>query len=323
MAQRQARILGGTGVRTPWRRLPARVRAAVEECLGSPVVRARTIRGGFSPGLAADVRAASGLRVFLKAVGPERNPDSPDLHRQEAAIASRLPAAVPAPRLLWSWDEGPGGWVALAFAWLDGAMPRLPWRRSDAWRVLSALDAMAADLTPAPIEGLPPAADAFRASINGWSRLRAEGGEGALTPAFRRGLDTLCALEAAAPAAAEGDTLLNLDVRRDNLILGPAGEVWVVDWPGACRGAAFVEALLFLPSLAMQGGPAPEEALMRSAALRAADPGAVDSVLAAAAGYFTYHALQPPPPGLPTLRAFQAAQGETARAWLGRRLRWL
>ena len=34
------------------------------------------------------------------------------------------------------------------------------------------------------------------------------------------------------------------------------------------------------------------------------------------AGYLTERSLQPPPPGLPMLRRFQAAQGEVARRWL-------
>ena len=54
---------------------------------------------------------------------------------------------------------------------------------------------------------------------------------------------------------------------------------------------------------------------------RAADPAAVDSYVAALAGYFTRQALLPPPPGLPTLRAFQAAQGTIARTWAAERLR--
>jgi len=33
-------------------------------------------------------------------------------------------------------------------------------------------------------------------------------------------------------------------------------------------------------------------------------------------GDFTSQALLPPPPGLPTVRAFQAAQGQVARSWL-------
>lgn len=54
---------------------------------------------------------------------------------------------------------------------------------------------------------------------------------------------------------------------------------------------------------------------------RAADAEAVDTVVVALAGYFTRQALLPPPPGLPTLRAFQAAQGVIARAWVADRLR--
>jgi hypothetical protein len=51
-----------------------------------------------------------------------------------------------------------------------------------------------------------------------------------------------------------------------------------------------------------------------------AEPAAVTACIAALAGFFTYGALQPPPPGLPTLRPFQAAQGVVTREWLARRL---
>ena len=44
--------------------------------------------------------------------------------------------------------------------------------------------------------------------------------------------------------------------------------------------------------------------------------------VAAIAGYFTWGALQPAPPGIPTVRAFQAAQGVVARAWLAQRTSW-
>ena len=45
-------------------------------------------------------------------------------------------------------------------------------------------------------------------------------------------------------------------------------------------------------------------------------------VVAAVAGFFTSRALQPPPSGLPTVRAFQAAQGDVARRWLAQRTGW-
>jgi hypothetical protein len=49
---------------------------------------------------------------------------------------------------------------------------------------------------------------------------------------------------------------------------------------------------------------------------RAARRETVVAAVCAMAGFFTERALRPPPPGLPTLRAFQAAQGEIARRWL-------
>jgi hypothetical protein len=45
-------------------------------------------------------------------------------------------------------------------------------------------------------------------------------------------------------------------------------------------------------------------------------------LVAAFGGFLVRHSLQPPPPGLPTLRAFQAAQGALALAWLRRLTGW-
>jgi hypothetical protein len=41
-------------------------------------------------------------------------------------------------------------------------------------------------------------------------------------------------------------------------------------------------------------------------------------LVAAMAGYFAERARLPDPPGLPTVRAFQRAQGEVTLAWLRR-----
>jgi Ser/Thr protein kinase RdoA (MazF antagonist) len=109
--------------------------------------------------------------------------------------------------------------------------------------------------------------------------------------------------------------LLHTDIRADNLLLAGDGAV-VVDWPHACRGAAFADLVFFAPSVAMQGGPEPPALLARSGAGRAASREAVTAVVCALAGYFTERSLQPAPSGLPTVRAFQAAQAEVTRRWL-------
>jgi hypothetical protein len=71
----------------------------------------------------------------------------------------------------------------------------------------------------------------------------------------------------------------------------------------------------------MQGGPDPESYLRRFP-VDAVPADAIDAVLCTITGFFVHHSLEPPPPGIPTLRPFQAAQGRIALAWLRDRLGW-
>lgn len=48
----------------------------------------------------------------------------------------------------------------------------------------------------------------------------------------------------------------------------------------------------------------------------------IAAMVAGIAGYFTYQATLPPPPGLLTIRKFQEAQAVPARAWLARLTGW-
>ncbi len=95
------------GVRRRYDEVPDRVRAWVEARLGSPVVTAFE-----QPGCATRVVCADGTRAFVKAVGPELNPDTPAMFRREAYALS-LPGDHP----LWAslldvLDELPGGGAA-------------------------------------------------------------------------------------------------------------------------------------------------------------------------------------------------------------------
>jgi aminoglycoside phosphotransferase (APT) family kinase protein len=305
------------GARVQWAELPAPVRAAIERVCGSPVVSARTQPGGFSPGVAARVVCAEGTRRFIKAVSAEANPDSPGMHRQEARVLATLDPLItaghlPVPRLLGSVEAGP--WVALVMADVEGRHPALPWRDDDIGLVLAALDRLAEALTPAPAR-VPSIADKYRTEFTGWRILSRAPNGSRLDPWSRRHIEELADLETTWEGHASGDTLLHTDVRADNLLITDSGVV-VVDWPHACRGAAFVEPVFMAPSVAMQGGPGPSELLARSRAGRTASRAALAATVCAVAGYFTESALRPPPPGLPTVRAFQAAQGDVARRWL-------
>lgn len=305
------------GSRVDWRDVPADVRSGIERICGAPVTEATTQPGGFSPGVAVRVLCADGSRFFVKAVSAEVNPESPDLHRREAEILRALDpliaaGRVPVPRLRGSADIGP--WAALVIDDIEGRQPAVPWRPDELTVVLSALDQLADALTPSPAV-VPGIAERYRDVFTGWRTLAGQPVTGRLDAWSRGHLGELAELESSWEARACGTTMLHTDVRADNLLLA-GGRVFFVDWPHACQGAPFVDAVFLAPSVAMQGGPAPADLLAQTRQGNEADPAALAALVCAMAGYLTERALRPPPPGLPTVREFQAAQAEIARDWL-------
>jgi aminoglycoside phosphotransferase (APT) family kinase protein len=309
------------GVRIEWAQVPAPVRAAIEDACGAAVVRARTQPGGFSPGLAARVLCANGARYFVKAVSAQANPDTPGLHRQEARVLAALEPLIasrqlPIPRLYGVVDRPP--WIALVLQDIAGRQPQLPWQTTELRQVVAALDRLVGALTPAPVP-VPPVGERLGAEFTGWRTLAASPRRDHLDPWSRAHLDQLADLEATWADHAAGDTLLHADIRADNILLTGHGAI-VVDWPWACRGASFTDLVLFAPSVAIQGGPPPAELIASSRSGGAASPRAVTALVCALAGYLTERSLRPPPLGLPTIRAFQAAQATITRQWLTERL---
>ncbi|RPE45227.1 phosphotransferase family enzyme [Streptomyces sp. Ag109_O5-1] len=308
------------GARTPWEALPAPVRTAVTDLLGgAPVTHAATQPGGFSPGVAARIRTAAHRTAFVKAVSADANPHSPALHRTEARNAAALPDTVPAPRLLGTYDDGT--WVALVFEEVKGRQPHIPWRPDELRRVLDAVTTLGRTLTPAPVDA-PPAAEHLADTLDGWRKLI----EGPDADADRLDewtvvhLADLADLAAPWPGSVTGDTLAHADLRADNMLLTDDGGVVFVDWPHAVRAAPWFDLLVMLPCVTAQGGPDPEGVFGAHPLGRDADPDAVTAALAALTGYFLQSSVLPAPPGLPTLRPFQRAQGDAALAWLRTRL---
>lgn len=313
--------LRGVGVRAEWSGLPAGVRQDIEQLLGADVVEAESQQGGFSPGVAARVRLRDGRRVFVKASSSEMSPDSPEINRREAMIASALPTTVPTPRLLTTYDRG--GWVALVFEDVCARSPQLPWRQPELDRVIAAVTELATSLTPSPIV-LPPISGESE-GFAGFQDLRALAADGdeldGLDPWIVRNLDRLADLHDGWAEATRGGTLLHLDLRADNLLLTDE-RVMFIDWPWAAVGAAWIDLLGMLPSVAMQGGPSPSEVFDTNPLARQAEPEAVTVTLAGLTGMFVSQSRLPDPLGLPTLRRFQRAQGLQAARWLQQRTGW-
>lgn len=298
--------------------MPERVRTAIDAIAGSPVVEAVNLDGGFSPGPAARCTLSDGRVVFVKAAGMELNAVTPAMHRREAEVLAGLADDVPAPQLIGVFDDG--DWVALVIEWIDGAMPVAPLGHDDVERLLGLVERLSRiDGGPA----LQSCADAHPGLFGHWQQLIDQPISG-LDAWSCRHLEQLAELEVDVADAIAGDRLVHLDFRSDNVIFasaGPGHDV-VVDWPGASVGAGWIDLVGLLPALELDGGPTPEEVFGHHPVARAADPDAVTAFVASIAGYFTRMSLLPPPPGLPTVRLFQAAQARVARRWIAQRQGW-
>ena len=301
--------------RLRWDQLPADARSGIERLAGGSVVAAVSCTGGFSPGMASRLELSGGRRVFVKAMDAVDWPEQITHYRVEARVSAALPPDVPAPRLLeWSDD---GRWVILVFECVDGIEPTLRDSPSAALRIAPALDDLATTWTPSPV---PLAADHPR--LGGWADLAMDPDALArLASADKWATDhlgTLIDLEDAGLAAAQGDTLVHFDAYPHNMLLA-GGRVIFVDWPHARRGAPFVDLIAFASSAA-GAGIDPDSLLLGRAATAGRDPGIVDAVLAAHAGFCAAGSLWPPDPDLTPIIAAKAELAAAAIAWLRRRL---
>ncbi len=319
--------------RLTWAELPDGVAHLVVERLGDRVVGAVSHDGGYSPGLASTLVLASGERVFVKAVAAEEHPVSGELYRKESAVAevlaAQVGAALPAPAFRWSLDgpvedhTGEQDWVVLAFDAADGPGPRLPWRRpelAEALDLVADVGRIAAPDHPA----IPPVTDMV---FDEWHLLAADadlqqgltGLDEVLGPWLLARIGELAALADTWPQVSAGTALVHHDLRADNMVRA-GGRLLAVDWPYASVGAPWLDLAGMMPSMALEGGGDPEEVFTAHPVGAAADADAVTAVVAAFTGYFLHAALQPPPPGIPHLRAFQRDQGLVCARWLRTRL---
>lgn len=325
MLARMAQAAGpppAQGVRLPWRQLPPELRDAIERSAGHPITGVTERSGGFSPGVAARLELSDGTSRFVKATSAELNSDSYRIYEMEAEIAGALPAGVPAPRLLDRLTFG--SWIALLFEYVPGRPPREPWDDRELRAVLGLVAELpallASDSVPAPT-----AAEQFGSSFRSWRRLcdahQPLAGRLPHGDWIDRNLAGLAELEAGWADALAGDSLVHADLRADNLLLD-GNQIWVLDWPWACRAQPWFDLLGMLPSVLMQGGPPAERIVAEHPVFAGVEPAAVTAVLAALIGYFLRQSLQPAPPGLPTLRAFQFGQGAAGLPWLIERTGW-
>jgi aminoglycoside phosphotransferase (APT) family kinase protein len=178
--------------------------------------------------------------------------------------------------------------------------------------VEAVLDCLAEVHSTAPPADLPSVSQHGLELHGSWQTVAADP-----EPLLRLGLCDATWLERALPvleqataaARIEGDALLHMDVRSDNLCLRE-GRAMLIDWNWACVGDPRFERASWLPSLQAEGGPAPEEVLREPA----------PEMAALLAGYFCSRAGLPAIPAAPHVRQLQVQQARTALPWAAREL---
>lgn len=284
--------------------MPQGTSSRLERLLGSAVVSLERVAGrGYTSTGRFVAELADGRRVFAKEAVDE---DTATWLRTEHVVYSQLEGSF-LPRLL-AWDDADRPLLVLEDL-TDGHWPP-PWTDDMIAAVRTALRRIAA--TPPP-HGVPSIETMRLELSDGWARVAADPAPFmSLGLCAREWLDeSLPRLrEAAEQAPLEGDALLHLDVRSDNICIRD-GRARLVDWNWACVGNAEFDLAAWLPSLHVEGGPAPETVMIDGA----------DGFAALLSGFWAARAGLPPPPTAdPRVRGIQRAQLEVALEWAVRTL---
>lgn len=276
------------------------LRSAVARSLGTRVVSWSPRRGGFSSAGLWVIETAAGNSFFVKAATTD---DTASFLRSEMEIY----ASIEAPFLpgIETWeDDAHRPFVVMEnlsrYHWPP------PWDREQIDAVLAVCAQIAATEVPATLQREIDSAlrDAY------WQRIAAD-----VDSLVESGVGSPQWLEMALPglidaesaAVVDGTSLVHADIRSDNLCIIGRG-VKVVDWNWAYIGNPELDVVAWLPSLRLEGGPAPWE-------LVTADAGLVARV----SGFFLYHSTLPPNPMVRgDLRSLQRAQGEIGLEWASR-----
>ncbi|WP_416957178.1 hypothetical protein ACNKF0_07690 [Nocardioides sp. T5] len=290
------------GVRLTYDAVPAAVRAWVEDQLGSPVVGTAEQVGGMSPGCATRVTCADGTRAFVKAVGAELNPDTPGLFRREIGVLGHLGEHELWARLLASYDDG--AWVALLIEDVEGRHPDFT-DDAELEAVLTGVDRLAEVLqhrdVPSSVDLVDVAhvlgkwADSLTAlgdapsttPVPDWLRSDPEGWAGVLRE------------QAALPMP----DVAHWDIRIDNLLRRPGGQVVFLDWGAAARGPAWADPLL--ARLERVDDPWFDTSTASSPALAEAGDEVVTAFLAGFAAHLAVRSVVAVDLNLPTLNDFR------------------
>ena len=313
-----------------WRALPPDLRAVTAALLGTPVRRAERVFGGYSSTPTFRLLLTDGRRAFFKATGPADTEFGRAALRRELRFyrdlrASRLATWMPA--LLGEAERG--DWRILL---LEDVGPKSvpPWTAAAARGIVAALAELHAETTGMPFpDWLKPASTVLARESQLWDKLATTGAlehVAALATDQRAATAWLSGAQPALAATARGlvdapqpYALLHGDIRSDNL-RWRRGRLTLFDWPHAFAGPPEYDLVAFAQSVAVEGGPQPEQLARWYNARQSLRESVLLASVAAVAAFFADAAWREPISGLPRLRRFQRQQLAATLAWAARLL---
>lgn len=315
------------GVRTAYASTPEVVRTWVEDTLGSPVVEAADQVGGMSPGCATRLRCADGTRAFVKAVGTDLNPDTPTLFRREITTLTLLGSHPLWADLRASYDDGDR--VALLLEDIEGRHPDLA---DDATmdRLVSMTDELGTVLRDRVDTGdvqhlvgsvlMEPGLTDLASVLRNWLPAFDELARlpDAPVPAWVRDDAADWQERMARLTVGRADTLVHWDIRVDNLLQRPTGEIVFLDWGAAGVGSAWLDPLL--ARLERVDQPWFDRSLVTSPPLAALGDEAVTTWLVGLGTNLAVRAMTAADVNLPTLASFRRTESARFLDAAGRRL---
>jgi hypothetical protein len=272
----------------------------IERAVGASPIRYEARPGGYSTADRFRVTLDDGRRIFVK------SSDAPNLagwlRREHEVYAALSGSFIPA---LVGWDDD-GERPLLAIDDLSDADWAARWDSRRVAAVLAALEELG-DSDPPP--NTQAVRQTFPELFGRWRIVEADP-EPFLSLGLRdaawleRALPVILAAAEAAPV--EGDSVCHLDVRSDNICFRGDRAI-LVDWNWASFASPALDVAAWLPSVRIEGGPAPWDVLP--------DAG---PVIAFVAGVWAAVAGLPPPETAPTVRAVQRRQLAVALDWIDR-----
>lgn len=304
------------GVRLSYDAVPILVRTWVEQTLGSPVVSVAEQVGGMSPGCATRLTCADGTRAFVKAVGASLNPDTPSLFRREIGVLTHIGEHPLWARLLASYDDG--DWVALLIEDVEGRHPDFT-DDADLGAVLDGADRLSEVLQGVVV---PPSVDLLDVGrvFTKWAETLdalAEAPAEAPVPEWLRSDPHGWADVLREHAGRPVPHVAHWDIRIDNLLRRPDGEIVFVDWGLCARGPAWADPLL--ARLERMDEPWFDTSLASSPALVEAGDGVVTAFLAGFGAHLAVRSVVAVDVNLPTLNDFRIRESRRMLAAVNRR----